>query len=198
MRSRRSVAVLLACVVVAFAVTVGVASATVPVPPPSPAAVPMPVADLVAAQMPVVYQTHRSKLQTPPAPPEQGQKVPEPIPGLVISPESKTKKGWAFCRQKGVKMKAFYCPVFPATASVAVQMGWLDVVQCGLAVAAFIVGNAVAITKVKKAGGVYKFAKGLKRKKGESKNKHKDRVLKSLTVLIADLSGATVVLEKCA
>jgi hypothetical protein len=194
MRSRRSVAVLLTCVVAAFAITVGAASATVPVPPPPGA---MPVADMAAEMMPVVDQTHRSELQTPPTPPE-GQNGPQPIPGLVISPESKTKKGWAFCRQKGVKMKAFYCPVFPTHASVAVQMGWLDVVQCGLAVAAFIVGNAVAITKVKKAGGVYKFAKGLKRKKGESKNKHKDRVLKSLTVLIADLSGATVVLEKCA
>jgi hypothetical protein len=126
----------------------------------------------------------------------QGQQR-EQVPGLVVSPESKTKKGWALCRIKGSNVKAFYCPVFPSNAPLAVQMGWFDVVECAVALGAFIVGNAVAISKIKKAGGVWKFAKGLKRKKGESKKRHKDRVLKSLGVLMADLTGATAVVEKC-
>ena len=190
MRWQRSgVAALLAGVVAMLAATVGVASTRVHVPPHSPGAVAMPVADLVAAQMPIAPQAPGSRFST-----QQGE---ERVPGLVISPESKTKKGWAFCRVKGAKMKAFYCPVFPANAPLAVQMGWFDVVECAVALGTFIVGNAVAISKIRKAGGVWKFAKGLKRKKGESKKKHKDRVLTSLGVLMADLTGATAVVEKC-
>jgi hypothetical protein len=73
----------------------------------------MPVADLVAAQMPIAPQAPGSRFST-----QQGE---ERVPGLVISPESKTKKGWAFCRVKGAKMKAFYCPVFPANAPLALR-----------------------------------------------------------------------------
>jgi len=198
MRRRRFVAVLFVACVSALATTVGIASADAPAPPYAAGAIPMPVADMAAAKMPVVYQTHHSKLQTSPAP-KQGTKGPEPIPNLVISSESKTKKGWALCRIKGSNVKAFYCPVFPSLASTRVQQGWLDVVRCGVAIGAFIAGNVALIAKVKKMGGVYKAARKIfsKRRKGESKAAHRERIATAVLGVFGEITGADQVIEKC-
>lgn len=84
------------------------------------------------------------------------------------------------CTHAGVRFK---CPV--------AHRSQLGVFKCALAIAGFIAGNAVIISKLRKAGGVWKVAKKLWKAKGGR------RKAEIFAGIVGQVTGITAVVEGC-
>ena len=78
-----------------------------------------------------------------------------------------------------------------AASTPIVQHSIRKVISCGINIAALVVSNAVAISKLRKAGGIWKIAKKMLRTKGKLGK------LKVLASVVGEIAGINQVVEAC-
>ena len=82
-------------------------------------------------------------------------------------------------------------PAPPPSTHTLRTVGFLKVVGCALGVATFVAGNTLLVMKIKKVGGVVKFAKRL------WKAKHAEQRAKLVYQTFGTLSGVTGLIAAC-
>lgn len=120
--------------------------------------------------------------------PASAARGPVLVPGLHQT--APNPNGWALCWQQGARM-SLWCPAYPRMSPASVRLGWWGIAKCAVAIGLFIAGNVVAISKIRKAGGVWKVAKRVWKTKGA------ERKAQALAAVFGAIAGIEQLVDQC-